>query len=142
MRDFLILTAPDNAPDQIARVFASSLRFRWSSDLNDIYTSNPHNSGLYTFSNRFLTRFDDLMCWALESDFFEFYPELIGYVPMYNAGPERPFSNPQGQANHLANENARREASIVGPAAKEQRSIINGVAVSSSGPDWWNQRLV
>jgi hypothetical protein len=46
-----------------------------------------HFAGSYAFTPAFDSRFQDIGCWTLSSDFFGHYPQLIGVVPIYNAMP-------------------------------------------------------
>jgi hypothetical protein len=80
LREYLILQAEKKLSNQVAATFASSLRFLWPFDLCDTWMRN-RQINLYSFFKLFDERFDDAGSWALASDFFELYPELIGYVP-------------------------------------------------------------
>jgi hypothetical protein len=44
-------------------------------------------SASYAFTPAFDSRFQDICCWTLSSDFFAHYPQLIGVVPIHNAMP-------------------------------------------------------
>jgi hypothetical protein len=84
------LNGQKDSSNQIAAAFSSSLRFRWPFDLCDAWTRNKQ-SDLYSFSKLFDDKFDNVGSWALTSTFFEMYPELAGYIPVYEkAGHESP----------------------------------------------------
>jgi hypothetical protein len=82
LREFLILNAATDSPSYTAAVFASSIRFIWPFDLSDTWTRN--NTGLYSFSNLFNERFQDIHCWAMSPAFFDLCPQLVGYIPVYD----------------------------------------------------------
>jgi hypothetical protein len=88
-RDFIILTIGDKKKDttnDFESVFAPSIRFLRSCELCDVWIKNSH-TGLYSFSGAFYECFHDVRCWAMSSDFFEIFPQFIGYIPIYNPGP-------------------------------------------------------
>ncbi|KAH8586968.1 hypothetical protein B0O99DRAFT_643118 [Bisporella sp. PMI_857] len=89
LREYLILHAQKELSNQVAAAFASSLRFLWPFDLCDAWTRN-RQTNLYSFSRLFDERFSDVKNWALTSDFFDSYPELIGCVPSCDPPIEEP----------------------------------------------------
>jgi hypothetical protein len=64
-----------------------------------MWTKN-NNTGVYSFSSLFYERFDDVKCWTLNSDFFDFRPDLIGYIPIYNPSPCIVFGNLRPQEDN------------------------------------------
>ena len=84
LREFLILNAKSGGPsNKQAAIFASSIRFLWPFELCDTWTRDIH-TGLHSFSDLFLERFQDIRCWTLCSEFFELCPQLAGYIPMFD----------------------------------------------------------
>jgi hypothetical protein len=99
VRDLFILsTSPEKRKhsNQFVSAFCTNLRFRWPHELCDIWTKNS-NTGLYSFSPAFYERFEDVQCWTLNSDFFDFRPDLIGYIPIYNPSPCNVFGDIQSE---------------------------------------------
>jgi hypothetical protein len=100
LRDLFILsTSPEKrkqTSNQFVSAFSINLRFRWPHELCDIWTKN-NSTGFYSFSPIFYERFEDIQCWTLNSDFFDFRPDLIGYIPIYNPSPCNVFGDVQSQ---------------------------------------------
>jgi hypothetical protein len=86
LREYLILKAATDSPSYTAAVFASSIRFIWPFDLSSTWTGDK-DAGFYSFSSLFNERFQDIRCWAMSSEFFDLFPQLIGYIPIYNPAP-------------------------------------------------------
>ncbi|KIW06504.1 hypothetical protein, variant [Verruconis gallopava] len=86
LRDHILLSPSLYQPDVFASRFSKNVHFLWADNLSNLYTLD-HFSGTYSFSQHFDSRFQDINCWTLSSDFFVHYPQLIGVVPIYNAMP-------------------------------------------------------
>lgn len=100
-------------------IFVKSIRFQWPYDLCDSFIKNPH-SGLYSFSSTFCKQFGDIRSWMLDSDFFVMCPQMIGYIPIHNPGPERVLGGFLDQRNFLG-----------GTIEQEQRTQND-----TKEPDW------
>jgi hypothetical protein len=92
LREFLILNSQQDPSNKIAAAFASNVRFMWPYDLCDTWTRNRH-TGVFSFSKLFTERFNDIRSWALAPEFFDLYPELIGYVPSYDPSRDLTIGN-------------------------------------------------
>ncbi|KFY24160.1 hypothetical protein V491_02280 [Pseudogymnoascus sp. VKM F-3775] len=105
LRDLLILSPYQSMKSEdvakFVSIFVKSIRFQWPYDLCDSFIKNP-NSGLYSFSNAFCKQFGDIRSWMLDSDFFVMCPQMIGYIPIHNPGPERALGGFLDQQNFLA----------------------------------------
>jgi hypothetical protein len=102
LRDYFILSPFSRKREDLPRLLSTlttNIRFLWSHGLCDVWTKNI-NSDLYSFSSSFYERFEDIQCWTLNSDFFEFWPDLIGYIPMYNPGQGIVFGGFLAQEHH------------------------------------------
>jgi hypothetical protein len=86
LRDHILLSPSLYQPDAFASRFSKNVHFLWADSLTDIYALD-HFSSTYTFNPAFDSRFQNIGCWTLASDFFVHYPQLIGVVPIYNAMP-------------------------------------------------------
>jgi Domain of unknown function (DUF3425) len=86
LRDHILLSPSLYEPDAFALRFSKNVQFLWPSSMSNVYNINPLN-GTYSYTDAFDTKFHDIGCWSLSSDFFTYYPQLIGIIPIYNAIP-------------------------------------------------------
>lgn len=102
LRDLFILSPFGQKREHSAlfvSTFVANLRFRWPLELCDVWTKDAQSS-LYSFSSSFRQSFEDIRSWALDSEFFEFCPELIGYIPIYNHAQSRVLGSNIPQEHH------------------------------------------
>lgn len=73
--------------NKTAAAFATCVRFLWPYDLSDTWVRSTE-TGMYAFSRLFEEKMDDLSSWVMSTEFFDSYPNLIGYIPCHdpNAG--------------------------------------------------------
>lgn len=86
LRDHILLSPSLYKPNAFAARFSKHVHFLWADSLPNL-AHMDHFSGMYTYSQAFDNRFQDICCWTLGSDFFAHYPQLIGVVPIFNAMP-------------------------------------------------------